>query len=393
MHFDFDPVIERRGTDCLKFDFAAKWGLPDDVLPLWVADMDFPAPPEVVTALIERSRHGIFGYSDAAGPDYCQALASWYQTRFNWQIRPEWLVKTPSVVFALCAAIRTLTLEGESILIQEPVYYPFRESVVENKRKLIVNRLIYRDGHYDIDFPDFEQKIMDHHVKLFILCNPHNPVGRVWTAEELNKMGAICLQHGVKIVADEIHQDFVYPGHRHLVFQDLQPEYQDCTITCTAPTKTFNLAGLQIANILIANPELRRRFKQEVSRSGYSQPNVMGLTACRAAYESGGPWLDALLVYLQKNVEFLQDVLSTSLPSIRLVEPQGTYLAWLDCRGLGLSDQELKHRIRQEARLWLSDGTTFGEGGSGFQRVNLACPRATLEEALNRLVRALGRGR
>jgi len=389
MSYSFDTVIERRGTDSIKYDFAAKRGLPEDVLPLWVADMDFPSPPEVLDALAEKCRNGIFGYSDVADDSYFNALFKWYSERFGWRLSPEWLVKAPGVVFAICAAIRALTEEGEAVLIQQPVYYPFSESVLANGRRLVVNELVYSGGKYSVDLEDFEEKIKREKVKLFILCSPHNPVGRVWRAEELSAMGEICLRHGVKVVSDEIHADFVYPGNRHQVFAAISPELADITVTCTAPTKTFNLAGLQISNILISNPELRRRFRLEISKTGYSQLNIMGLVACRAAYEHGARWLDELLVYLGSNLEFVRSFLARELPRVRLVEPEGTYLVWLDFRALWLTDRELNDLIVNKAKLWLDAGTMFGAGGTGFQRVNIACPRSLLERAMRQLKGAL----
>lgn len=388
MTYSFDKIIDRRGTDSLKYDLAAKRGMPEDIIPLWVADMDFPAPPEVLEALVEKSRHGIFGYSDTIGDDYFNALADWYASRFNWHLSPKWLVKTPGVVFAICTAIRALMEEGDAVLIQEPVYYPFAGSVRANNRNLVVNELVYRDGRYYIDFDDFEDKIARNRVRLFILCSPHNPVGRVWSEEELAAMGEICLKYGVKVVADEIHADFVYPGYRHHVFETIRPEFADMTITCTAPTKTFNLAGLQISNVFISNTELRKKFKQELEKTGYSQPNIMGLVACKAAYRYGAQWLEDLNSYLVSNLALVRDFLAQELPSVRLVEPEGTYLLWLDFRALNLPDKELNDLIVQKAGLWLNAGPMFGAGGEGFQRINIGCPAATLQKALERLKKA-----
>ena len=388
MTYSFDKIIDRRGTDSLKYDLAAKRGMPEDIIPLWVADRDFPAPPEVLEALVEKSRHGIFGYSDTIGDDYFNALADWYASRFNWHLSPKWLVKTPGVVFAICTAIRALTEEGDAVLIQEPVYYPFAGSVRANNRNLVVNELVYRDGRYYIDFDDFEDKIARNRVRLFILCSPHNPVGRVWSEEELAAMGEICLKYGVKVVADEIHADFVYPGYRHHVFETIRPEFADMTITCTAPTKTFNLAGLQISNVFISNTELRKKFKQELEKTGYSQPNIMGLVACKAAYRYGAQWLEDLNSYLVSNLALVRDFLAQELPSVRLVEPEGTYLLWLDFRALDLPDKELNDLIVQKAGLWLNAGPMFGAGGEGFQRINIGCPAATLQKALERLKKA-----
>ena len=388
MKYDFDEIIDRRNTDSIKYDFAEKRGKPAGVLPLWVADMDFRTPPCVIDALVEKSRHGIFGYSETKN-DYFEVLRNWFSTQFNWNIKSEWLVKTPGVVFAICAAIRALTDEGDAVIIQQPVYYPFSESVIANKRKLVINRLVYSDGKYSIDFEDFEDKIIKNNVKLFILCSPHNPVGRVWTRKEITKLGEICLKHGVIVVSDEIHADFTYPGHTHLVFADVKPEFSDITITCTAPTKTFNLAGLQISNIFISNSDMRRKFRAEINRSGYSQVNIMGIVACRAAYSGGHEWLKELKEYLSGNLEYLRSFLKNRLPQIKLIEPQGTYLVWLDFSALGLDDKELDDLIVYKAGLWLDAGTMFGAGGEGFQRINIACPRSVLEKALNQIEQAL----
>lgn len=391
MTYSFDKIIDRRGTDSLKYDFAAKRGMPEDILPLWVADMDFQAPPEVLEVLVEKSRHGIFGYSDAATDDYFDAVYNWYAERFGWQPSQKWLVKTPSVVFAICTAIRALSNEGDAVLIQQPVYYPFESSILDNNRKLVINELVYDNGKYSIDLDDFEDKVVQNKVKLFILCSPHNPVGRVWTRDELAAMGDICVKHGVKVISDEIHADFVYPGHRHTVFETVKPEFSDITITCTAPTKTFNLAGLQIANTFIPNDSMRRQFRLEFNRTGYSQPNVMGLVACRAAYRYGAPWLEELKSYLLSNLGLVRDFLARELPSVRLVEPEGTYLVWLDCRALGLSAKELDDLVVHKAGLWLDGGTMFGAGGEGFQRINIACPASILQNALERLKKAFSK--
>jgi Bifunctional PLP-dependent enzyme with beta-cystathionase and maltose regulon repressor activities len=385
---DFDDIIARRDTDSLKYDFAARRGMPEGLLPLWVADMDFRTPPCVVEALVEKSRHGIFGYSESREA-YFDVLQGWFARRFNWQIQREWLVKTPGVVFAICTAIRALTNEGDAVLIQQPVYYPFTESVRANKRKLIVSELRYDGGGYTMDFEDFEQRIIKHGVKLFVFCSPHNPVGRVWTRGELIRMGEICAKHGVLVVSDEIHADFVYPGVAHPIFADLKPEFADISVTCTAPTKTFNLAGLQISNIFVSNRSVRNRIRQEIARCGYSQLNIMGLVACKAAYAQGEEWLEELKAYLTGNLAFLREYLQAHIPQIRLVEPQGTYLVWLDCKALGLGDKALDEFIVHRAKLWLDGGTMFGQGGSGFQRVNIACPRSILKQALEQLEQAV----
>lgn len=386
--YDFDQIIDRRNTNSLKYDFSVERGLPADVLPLWVADMDFRAPEPVLDALRKTVDHGIFGYSDVKD-GYYDAVSQWFLTRFGWQTRPEWLVKTPGVVFALAMAVRSLTQPGDSVLIQPPVYYPFFNVIRSNDRKVVESRLVYKDGAYAIDFADFERKAAKEHVKLFILCSPHNPIGRVWTVEELRRLGDICRKHGIYVVSDEIHCDFTLPGHPHHVFLDAVPELTERAIVCTAPSKTFNLAGLQASNIWIPGEEIRKRFVREMSRCGYSGLNRMGLIACQAAYEGGGDWLDGCRTYLRDNLDFLRAFLAERIPQVRLVEPEGTYFAWLDCSGLGLSQEALDEFIIRRAKLWLDAGHIFGGNGGQFQRVVLACPRATLRQALEQLAQAV----
>lgn len=386
--FDFDKLIDRRGTHSLKYDFAARRGMPDEILPLWVADMDFASPPAVLEALSERVRHGVFGYSDAADEGYFNALRDWFKRRFDWDIEQKWLVKTPGVVFALSTAIRALTQPGDAVLIQQPVYYPFESVIKVNERRLVVNQLLLQDGKYRMNLEEMERQIVDEKVRMFILCSPHNPVGRVWSREELIAVGRLCAKYDIYVVADEIHADFVYSAYRHQVYAALGPEFAERCILCTAPTKTFNLAGLQISNIFIPNERIRRSYLKEIARTGYSQPNLMGLIACQAAYEKGEEWLEELLKYLEGNLAFVRSFLQEKLPQVRLVEPEGTYLVWLDFRALGLSDKELDELIVKKAGLWLDGGSMFGAGGEGFQRINIACPRSLLEEALNRLEKA-----
>lgn len=388
MDHQFDEIIDRSNTNSIKYDFASERGMPEDLIPLWVADMDFRTPPAVTEALINASSHGIFGYSEVKMP-YFQSLQSWYHNYFNWELERRWLVKTPGVVYAICTAIRAYTRPGDRILIQRPVYYPFSHSILDNDRVLVNNPLVYRDGSYSVDFEDFERKIKSNDVRLFILCNPHNPVGRVWSREELARMGEICLKYNVIVVSDEIHADFVYPGFVHTVFADLKPEFSQNCVTCTAPSKTFNLAGLQVSNIFISNKELRDSFRKEIYRTGYSQLNTLGLTACYAAYTEGRPWLEELKSYLMKNVTYVKEFLQKELPEIRLVQPEGTYLLWLDFQALGLSEEELEDLIVGKAKLWLDRGTMFGPEGKGFQRINIACPRSTLEKAMNQLRHAV----
>jgi len=386
--YDFDKITSRRNTDSIKHDFATQRGKPDGILPLWVADMDFKTPQVVIDALVDKSRHGIFGYSET-GRDYIEVLQNWFYNHYEWKVQPNWLVKTPGVVYAISTAIRALTKRGNAVLIQQPVYYPFSESVLINDRRLVINELVYSQGKYSIDYEDFENKILQNDVKLFVLCNPHNPVGRVWTKDELVRLGDICLKHGVIVVSDEIHADFVYSGYRHHVFANIKPEFSNIAITCTAPTKTFNLAGLQISNIFIENRDIRRQVKDEIEKSGYSQLNIMGIIACKAAYSHGDEWLTELKAYLTENLNFIRNFIAQKLPQVRLVEPEGTYLVWLDFKALGLSDRELDNMITNKAMLWLDTGEMFGVGGEGFQRINIACPRSILEKAFAQLEQAI----
>lgn len=388
MKYNFNEIIDRKGTDSLKYDFAVERGLPKDVLPLWVADMDFPVEDHIKEALIKASEHAIFGYSDTKD-DYFEVLSSWYERRFFWKVKKEWLVKTPGVVFAIAMAIQALTRENEAIIIQEPVYYPFSSTIRANNRKLVINNLVLKKDKYHIDFVDFEKKIIENNVKLFILCSPHNPVARVWTREELQKLANICLKHKVYIFSDEIHSDLVYEKDTHTIFANLGKDVEDSCIVATAPSKTFNIAGLQVSNIWIANKKMRDAFKEDIDRAGYSQLNNMGLIATKVAYKYGEEWLEELKIYLKSNIDFVRKFLKDKLPNIKLIEPEGTYLLWLDCRELGLSEKERQGLIQNKAKLWLDTGTMFGKAGAGFERINIACPRKTLEEAMNRLKEAI----
>jgi len=381
MKYDFDKVIDRSNSYSIKYEPSWR-GKPSDVLPLWVADMDFAAPPCVQEAIMRRAEHGIYGYSEPDA-EYFDVLRKWFEERLDWNIERDRLVITPGVVNALYIAIRAFTKPGDGVVIQQPVYYPFESSIKKTGRQLLVNELVLSDGRYGIDFQDFEEKIKQ--AKMFILCNPHNPVGRVWEREELIRMGEICLRHGVIVIADEIHEDFIFHGHKHLVFAALNKDFDNITITCTSPSKTFNLAGLLHANNFISNKTLREKFKEEYAQIGIGQPGIMGIITCKAAYESGAEWLDELMEYLGQNMLLIKTYLSNHIPRIKLIEPEGTYLAWLDCRELGLSAKKLDEAVTHKGKLWLNAGYTFGKGGEGFERINAACPRSVLHKALERL--------
>ncbi len=381
---DFDERIDRKNTSCIKYDFTVQRGKPEGILPLWVADMDFKAPQPVLDALKARVEHGIFGYSEGK-EEYFEAVQDWMKRRHGWSVERNWLVKTPGVVFALAMAVKAYTKPGDGVMIQQPVYYPFSEVIEDNGRKIVDNTLyLGEDGIYHMDLEDFEKKAVENQVKLYFLCSPHNPVGRVWTREELTQLGEICERLDIIVVSDEIHQDFIFKGE-HQVFAAINENLKNRTITCTAPSKTFNVAGLQISNIFISNPELKHKFKKEIAAAGYSQLNALGLTACEAAYRYGEDWHDQLMEYLKENIRLVRTFLEDNLPEIKLIEPDGTYLIWLDFRALGLSEQEREELIVKKAGLWLDSGAMFGSIGEGFERINIACPRSIIMEALSKL--------
>ena len=387
-NLDFDIIIDRRNTKCLKYDFAKRKGMPEDLLPLWIADMDFKTSSYIQDALLEQVKHGIFGYSEVE-EKYFEAVKNWMKNQYDWDVEQRWLVKTPGIVFALAIAVKSLTDIGDGVLIQLPVYYPFREVIEDNGRKVISNTLyLGEDNRYHIDFLDFERKIIQEKIKLFILCNPHNPVGRVWSKEELIRLGDICQKYHVYVVSDEIHADFIFQG-KHYVFANLKKEYKEFTITCTSPSKTFNLAGLQISNIFIANPKLKHIFQKHVNAAGYSQLNILGLVACEAAYKYGGTWYKAMHEYIRENIEYTKYFIENNIPNIGMINHEGTYLIWMDFRGLNLAGDSIDRLLIDKAKLWLDSGMIFGESGIGFQRINVACPRRVLEEALIRMKAAI----
>lgn len=388
--YDFDTPIERHGTDSLKFDQQPPSEAAEDILSLWVADMDFKAPVEVIDAITARTRHGVFGYTEASDA-YYRSVAAWMQNRHRWAIDPRRILITPGVVFALAVAVRAFTSPGDAVLYQPPVYYPFSGVIQENGRVPAEAPLTYlgAGNGYTIDFDAFERVAVESNAKLLLFCSPHNPVGRVWREDELACLADICLRHGITIVSDEIHADFVRPGFKHIPLASLSPEIADITVTLTSASKTFNLAGLQVAHAIAANEERRRAFAQALWVSGYSLPNALGLVATKAAYDSCAPWVDALNVYLEGNWLLLERFVEERIPELKLVKAQGTYLAWLDCRALGMDDKQFKHFILRDAGLWLDQGDIFGAPGSGFVRINLATQKAYLEKALIRLEQAV----
>ena len=386
--YDFDKIIDRHGTNCLKFDFAKERGKNGDELSLWVADMDFEVAKPITDALQAQVNHGIYGYTEVKS-DYFEIVKNWFKDNFDWEIKKGSLVKTPGVVYAIAMAVKAFTKEGEAVIIQQPVYYPFSEMIIANNRKLVNSPLVLKEGRYEIDFEDFEKKIVKNNVKLFILCSPHNPVGRVWSVEELKKIGDICIKHNVVIFSDEIHADFVYEPNKHHVFASLGESYAANSVIATAPSKSFNIAGLQVSNIFIENKKLRDAFRNEIVKSGYSQLNTMGLVAARAAYESGKEWLDEVRAYIKDNLIFFRDYLKENIGELSLIEPEGTYLVWVDFRKLGLSEKQREDLKVNKAKLWIDSGAMFGVDGEGFERFNIACPREYLKMALDSLAKAI----
>lgn len=387
MKYDFDEVIERKNTYSVKYDFAVERGKHEGILPFWVADMDFKSPPQVIAELAKRCDHGIYGYTDPK-QDYYKSVQKWFSKHHLLNLEREWIVVTAGIVFTINCAIRAFTKEGEGVLVQKPVYYPFFRSVIKNNRKVVNNPLVNKNGRYEIDFDDFENKIVSENVKIFILCSPHNPVGRVWTKQELEKMGEVCKRHNVIVVSDEIHSEFTFNA-KHTPFWLAGDDFDEFSIICTSPSKAFNQAGLQHANILIKNAEIRKKIGNEIDISGYSNVNTFGLIACKAAYDFGYEWLKQLNVYLEENIDFAKEYIKQNIPQIKVVDIEGTYLLWLDFRELRLSQATLDTLITEKANLWLDGGTMFGKEGEGYQRINIATTRANVEIALENIKKAL----
>lgn len=379
MKYNFDELVDRRGSNSCKWDDAA-----EGVLPLWVADMDFRAAPAILKALQDRVAHGIFGYVSV--PDsYYQSVISWFQRRHNWTMQRDWIIYTSGVVPAISAIIKAMTQPGDGVLVQMPVYNCFFSSIRNNGCRIVSNDLVYQDNTYHIDFEDFEAKVQD--CKVFLLCNPHNPAGRVWTRQELQRMADICLKHGVFVISDEIHCELMMPGFTYTPWGTLGEEYQlNCAI-CTSPTKNFNIAGLQIANITVADADIRTRVDKAININEVCDVNPFGVVALQAAYNESEEWLEELLVYLHGNYQYLCTWMAQHAPHLPVVKLEGTYLAWIDCQALGKPSQQLENELMQHG-LWLNAGVHYGQAGDSFLRINLACPRSILTEALNRLAKA-----
>ena len=387
-HYDFDRIIDRKNTSCLKYDFGMQRKGRTDLLPMWVADMDFALPEEILADFHKRIDHGIFGYTDPDA-EYYAALDRWFSVHHGYHIQPEWVTLGCGVVYGLATGVKAFTEPGDAVLIQQPVYYPFREVIEDNGRKFVNSQLHYENGKYTIDFTDFKQKIEDNNVKVFLLCSPHNPAGRVWTKEELTRMGDICLKHNVIILDDEIHCDFVYAPHHFTSFLALDEKYRNNLVVFNSPSKTFNVAGLQPGNIIIPDENLRKRYRKANAAAGYSQGSIMGQVAVKSCYTKGDEWVKELVEYIAGNIAWVRDFVKENFPKATFVEPEGTYLVWIDFSGYGLSDDELEHLVVDEAKLWLDSGKIFGPATAQFERFNMACPRSTVEKAFQQLKDAL----
>ncbi len=383
MYYNFDEIVNRTGTASYKYDLRKKIFRNEEVIPMWVADMDFRTPDFIIAALQKRLEHEILGYSFIP-PSYHQSIVNWNRRRHQWEIQPEWISFSPGVVPALNLLVMAFSQPGDHIVVQSPVYFPFFSAVENHQRILVTNPLQYEAGTYTMNFEDLESKINDR-TRMFILCNPHNPTGNVWSREILQRVGDLCVKHNILLVSDEIHSDLIYKGFKHIPVASLSDAIARNTITCMSPSKTFNLAGLSTAYLVISDPALRRQYEEVLDRVHVGAGNIFGFVAAEAAYNHGDEWLIQLMDYLEGNLKFLQEFVSRHIPGIRVIPPQATYLIWLDCRQMGLSRNALHSFMIHQAGLGLNDGPQFGIEGEGFQRINIACPRPILYEALVKL--------
>ena len=390
-NLDFDKITDRRNTNCLKYDFAVKRGMPEDVLPLWVADMDFKTSSYIEDAVIERTKHGIFGYSEVQTP-YFETVRSWMKKHHDWDVQEKWLIKTPGVVFALAMAVKAYTAPGDAVLIQSPVYYPFSEVIADNGRRVVSSTLVLgNDNRYHMDVADFEEKLKAENVKLFFLCNPHNPAGRVWTAAELTILAALADKYEILVIADEIHGEFVFGSTPYTPYASVTAHNPQKTVTLSAASKTFNLAGLQNAFIVAESAEQRRKIDRAINDNECCDVNPFGVAATIAAYNEGEAWLYALLAYLHDNARVTTDWFKKTCPAVTFSRLEGTYLMWADCRSLRITSQTIEDELLAHEKVWINAGSHYGAAGEGFIRLNIAMPRARLMEGLKRLTDGIRR--
>lgn len=385
MNYDFNEIIDRRNTQSSKWDnVGPRVGNPD-ALPMWVADSDFRCPKPVVDAVVKRAEHAVFGYPYVV-PEFRSVTADWVQRRHGWKINPDWVIFSTGIVPVLNTMVQAFTQPGDEVIVQQPVYYPFMHAIEDNGRQVSPNSLIYRDGAYTVDFDDLEKRAENPKAKIMILCNPHNPVCRVYTRDELKKMADICLKNHVIMISDEIHSDLIYSGHKHTPVASIGKEYEQNTVTCYAPSKTFNIAGLRASGVVVPNDKIRKGLQEQFGRNRSIQQNVFAVPAYIAAYTQCEDYLEQEVRYLEENVKYLDGFLKENMPKIRLVKPQGTFLMWLDCTELGLKKDRLAEFFIQKAQVAIDRGDWFGNGGDGFARLNIACPRATLKLGLEKIL-------
>lgn len=384
MKYDFNTIINRRNTNSVKWDTSQE----KDIIPMWIADMDFKTADPIINALEKRVQHGIFGYTNIPD-DYYEAEVRWWNRKHNFEIKKEWIEASTGVIPSLSAVVQAFTEPGDKVLIHSPVYNYFNTSITNNRCTIVLNELKYNGEFYEIDFEDFENKASDERVKIFILCNPHNPGGRVWSKDELQRLGEICLKYNVLVLVDEIHRDLVYKGNKHIPFASINEKFLMNSITCTAPSKTFNIAGLKTSNIIVANEEYRKKVNRSLNINEAIEPNIFGIEALIAAYNEGEEWLEQLLDYLKGNLDYLLSFINERLPKLKVMVPQATYLIWIDCKSLGMSSKEISKKILEQGDLRINDGQTYGEAGEGFIRINIACSRSLLREGLERLEKVL----
>ncbi|MDD2190329.1 MAG: pyridoxal phosphate-dependent aminotransferase [Eubacteriales bacterium] len=389
MKYDFDEIIDRRGTDSIKWDkkLLKNRFSDEECIPMWVADMDFIAAKPIRDAIVERAQHGIFGYGHKSDK-FLEAAVNWQKRRNGWDIEKEWILFTPGIIPALSFIVETFCSRGDNVIIQSPVYYPFAKIINNNGCHVVNNPLIFKNGKYEMNFSELEELAQRSRTRLMILCSPHNPVGRVWTEDELKRLGEICIRNNVLVVTDEIHSDIIYKLSRHIPFGKISEEFKMNSIICTSPSKTFNLAGLQLSNIIIPNIRIRQQLNNKL-RTIDIDPNSFASVAQIAAYNQGEEWLEQLLVYLQNNLDFIDKFVKERLQRVRLIKPEATYLAWLDFSDYGLTDNELRELMQKKAKVAMDDGYIFGSGGEKHQRINFACPRSILEKALESIEKSL----
>lgn len=389
MKYNFNEKIDRSNNHSAKWEEMGNKFISNDLWPMWIADMDLKTAPVIIDAMREKLEQGIFGYVYRPA-SYYQSAADWIERRFDYKIDPKTLINSPGVVPTLSILVRLMTKADEKVLIQSPVYYPFSAVVRENERELVVNELVKDEtGYYTIDFEDFEKKVSDEKVTLFIMCSPHNPVGRVWKREELQKMSELCLKYNVRVIADEIWRDIVMPGHKHIPAASLSKEIEHNTITCFSPTKTFNIAGLQASFATLPREEEWKMLDEELGRLDVKRNSPFSLVGFEAAYTKGEEWLEELLIHLDGNMDYVVNFVKERIPEVKVRKSEGTYLMWLDFSGLGMTKEELSMFMQKEAKIALDDGFWFGENGAGFERMNIACPRYMVEEGMNRIENAV----